>query len=217
MNAHEAMPLYFKVDSAYRCCTLPLVMLTIPCHFQRAAHDSPPFSGANRGPRQIAAAVLGAALWFMFFTPAQAQTPGDLNEGTRLELDAATGIYHLKWWGRAGKSYFIQHSDDLLSWEYLPLLPNGDDNVLEWGLTSSGDKLFLRLKIHDDPFGIDSDGDGMSDAFDVLNGLDPHLADGALDLDGDGSSNSEDARPNDNAIGRLSIAITAPGNNSVFP
>ena len=146
-----------------------------------------------------------------------AQTPDDHNEGSQLSFDSENGIYRFSWWGRQGKSYFIQHSEDLMAWEYLPLLETGADDVLEWGFTSTADKFFLRLKIYDDPFGTDNDGDGMSDAYEILNGLNPQVADGSLDLDGDGIANGEDAHPNDPATGRLSIVITTPTDNSILP
>lgn len=162
--------------------------------------------------------LLRVLLLLAVFLPpvAAAQTPDDLNEGTKVEWDSTNSIWRFKWWGRAGKSYFIQHSEDLMSWEYLPLLETGAGDVLEWGFTSTGDRFFVRLKIYDDPFGTDSDGDGMSDAYEVLNGLAPNFADGTLDLDEDGVINCEDARPNA-AAGRMAIFITAPGDNSVLP
>ncbi len=47
--------------------------------------------------------------------------------------------------------------------------------------------------------------------------LNPLLTDGALDLDGDGIVNREDARPNNPTIGRLSIVITTPTDNGILP
>jgi hypothetical protein len=68
-----------------------------------------------------------------------------------------------------------------------------------------------------DPFKADTDGDGMSDGYELAFGLNPLLADGAGDLDGDGVRNDEDARPGDPVIGRLSSFISFPTNNHLFP
>jgi hypothetical protein len=68
-----------------------------------------------------------------------------------------------------------------------------------------------------DPFKRDNDGDGMIDGYEITMGLNPLLSDGAADKDGDLVINQEDARPNDPAIGRLSVAITAPADNSILP
>lgn len=62
--------------------------------------------------------------------------------------------------------------------------------------------------------GADFDSDGMSDEYELALGLDPYIADGAGQLDGDGVRNDEDARPNDAAVGRLSISISTPANGS---
>jgi hypothetical protein len=161
--------------------------------------------------------ILIAGLSFAGVGLLTAQSPDDLNEGAKVEWDVANSTWWLKWWGKAGKSYFIQHSVDLLSWDYLPLLRTGADDVLEQGFDSTGDRCFLRLKISDDPFGTDSDGDGMSDAYEVLNKLDLDIADRSLDLDSDGIMNREDARPSDASIGRLSIVITTPVDNTALP
>jgi hypothetical protein len=62
--------------------------------------------------------------------------------------------------------------------------------------------------------GADFDSDGMSDAYELAMGLDPYVADGPGQLDGDGVRNDEDARPNDQAVGRLFISISTPMNGS---
>ena len=61
----------------------------------------------------------------------------------------------------------------------------------------------------------DTDGDGMPDAWEMLNDLDPRLDDAVADLDSDGIPNREDARPNEQSVGRLTITITTPGNGAV--
>ncbi len=48
--------------------------------------------------------------------PADPQTAADPNEGSRLNYDRDNGIFTLSWWGQAGRTYFLQHSEDLLTW-----------------------------------------------------------------------------------------------------
>jgi len=68
-----------------------------------------------------------------------------------------------------------------------------------------------------DPTNADSDGDVQSDGYEIANGLNPNLNDTAADLDSDGVPNKEDARPNNSAIGRLTITIIAPLNGVTVP
>ncbi len=107
----------------------------------------------------------------------EAQTPDDPNEGSRLEWDAANSIWRFKWWGRPGRTYFIQHSDDLHTWVWLPLVEPGNNAVREWGFTSTGNKFFLRLMYSDlassDPENDDFDGDGVSNLAEVMQGTSP--------------------------------------------
>ena len=63
----------------------------------------------------------------------------------------------------------------------------------------------------------DPEPDGLSNLYEFYNGLNPRVADGTTDLDGDGVSNREDARPNNASIGRLSIVITTPVHNTQIP
>jgi hypothetical protein len=122
-------------------------------------------SGRFVGPQCFAAAVLFAVGFLFAQAQLSAQGPSDLNEGTLLELDEANGIYRFKWWGRLGNHYFIQHSEDLMTWTYLPVILPGADAIEEWGFSTGPEKFFVRLRIWTgpvtDPQTDDFDGDGI--------------------------------------------------------
>jgi len=91
-----------------------------------------------------------------------AQTPqpqAGLTPGTN-------NTWNLDWEGIAGRTYFLQHSEDLVSWQYFPLIESGSDETLGWGFASSDDKFFVRLRYTDeptiDPDNADFDGDGLT-------------------------------------------------------
>ena len=113
-------------------------------------------------------------------TVARAQTSTDPNEGCQLSQDSTTGAYTFSWWGRAGRTYFIQQSDDLVTWTYLPVIESGTEQVIQWSFTSNQPQFFLRLKYSDiptdDPFDADFDGDGISNWNELLQGTDPLVA-----------------------------------------
>lgn len=117
-----------------------------------------------------------------------AQTPDDINEGTKIEDDAANSILRFKWWARSGRTYFIQHSDDLRNpWQWVPVLESGNDAIKEWGFTFTGSMLFLRLQYTDqatlDPDGDDFDLDGVPNLYEVQHGNNPLVIEDS-DLDG---------------------------------
>ena len=119
-----------------------------------------------------------------------AQSPGLPNEGSQLEHDVANQIWRFKWWGKSGRTYFIQHTDDLnRGWQWLPLVEAGNGSVREWGFNSSGDRFFLRLKYSDIPTAnpslADFDGDRISNLDEVTQGTDPCSA---VDQDSNGLS-----------------------------
>jgi hypothetical protein len=117
-----------------------------------------------------------------------AQTASDLNEGSILEHDSENGIFRFKWFGKSGRTYFIQHAEDLMQpWLYVPIIESGDESVKEWGFTSTGDRFFLRLRYSDSPTNnaelADFDGDGIGNLEELQLGTDPFSA---ADTDGDG-------------------------------
>ena len=127
-------------------------------------------------------------MMFLPTMPVLAQEASELNEGSKLEWDGSNEIWRFKWWGKAGRTYFIQHSENLLeSWQWVPVIESGDDSVKEWGFTTSGDRFFTRLKSSDIPTTnaewADFDGDGVSNLDELQQGTDPFSA---ADQDGNG-------------------------------
>lgn len=161
----------------------------------------------------FAAAILLSPLAF-------GQSATDENEGSRLEADGANGIYRFKWFGKTGRTYFIQHTEDLVSWNWVPVIESGDDSVKEWGFTTTGTKFFARLKYWTDPTsdpeGDDFDQDGVPNLYEVQHGNNPFgiedsnsdgLPDGWLDV----HAGTFAIYPPTRLITSLSRNQTAPG------
>lgn len=111
----------------------------------------------NRNVLSIAAAVSLAMT-------SLAQGPGQLNEGSRITRDAANHVITLSWWGRSGQSYFVQHSDDLQLWSYVPQVVQGQDAVATMQLSTNAPSYYLRLEYEPTSLNLDSDLDGIPDA-----------------------------------------------------
>ena len=124
---------------------------------------------------------------FVVFNTVMAQTATAPNEGSRLTHGSTPGSYDFSWWGQPGRTYFMQHSDNLSAWEYLPLIDSGANGSLSRGFTSTSAKFFLRLRTSDiptsDPFNADFDGDKVGNWDELLQGTDPLSA---ADTDGNG-------------------------------
>ncbi len=116
----------------------------------------------------------GCAAFALFAAlPLSAQGPDDPNEGSTINYNATSGGTTFDWWGRAGMGYFIQQSDDLITWQYVPILELGADTNLSYGFTSTAANLFLRLQVEANPFQTDMSGAGLSDAYHILSGIAP--------------------------------------------
>lgn len=126
--------------------------------------------------------------------------PNDLATLTRGAGNSIT----LSWWGRAGRTYFLQQSSTLMSWRYFPdvIEPGtGGLPLLSYGFTLTGtDRYFLRLRYSDipttDPDNADFNGDGLGNLDDLQIGLDPL----ETDFDGDGLPNAAEYAAGTNAF-----------------
>ncbi len=68
-----------------------------------------------------------------------------------------------------------------------------------WGVAAQTNYYLMRSNYPGDAFlmaasGLDSDGDGLPDNWEAMNGLNPHLSDADSDTDGDGISNFDEWR-----------------------
>jgi hypothetical protein len=107
------------------------------------------------------------------------QMASDPNEGAKLtsEFDGELYFYRFSWFGVPGRTYFVQHSEDLENWQYVPIVESGAGEVLTWEFSSNSGNFFLRLRYTDtptsDPAAADFDGDGIANSDEVSNGTDP--------------------------------------------
>lgn len=127
---------------------------------------------------------------------AQAPQPGPvLSPGSN-------NTWNLDWEGVYGRGYFLQHSDDLVNWQYFPLMEMGWGSTIPYGFASSAEKFFVRLRLTDDTsdfYGGDYDGDGISNWDEIhTHGIDPFNADTDGDGVPDGAEIGAGTDPNDN-------------------
>ena len=103
------------------------------------------------------------------------------NEATRLEYDEYNNTWSFTWWGHVGNTYFIQQSDDLLSWQYMPFIIEGENKVAEWQFSNDQNTAFVRLKYTDmptsDPRKDDFDDDDINNWNELLQQSDPLATD----------------------------------------
>jgi len=142
--------------------------------------------------------------------PAPAQTSTDVNEGVGMTADAATGAQVLMWWGKSGRTYFIQQSYDLITWTYVPVVRDGVGTPDGLNFACSDSRQFWRLKFTDMPTGsltgatADFDDDGISN----LAELQGTYKSDPLDYDSDNDGYSDGAE---------SAGGTDPNSDNSFP
>jgi hypothetical protein len=104
----------------------------------------------------------------------------DLSQPEKSELTAGVtpGTFTFSWNGQPNRTYFIQQSNDLAAWLYLPIIERGDGQTLSYGLSSNAARIFWRLRFSPlATYGDDVDNDGLNDADELALGRDPFKAD----------------------------------------
>lgn len=160
------------------------------------------------------------------------QEPMSLTKG----LD---GTCNIEWEAAQGRTYFIQYSDDLETWMYLPVIETAAGGTeIGYGFFCSSSKYFVRLQYSDipttnptgddfdtdgisnidevtvwntSPFLEDSDNDGMPDGWEATHGFSPSVNSYA-DTNVD---NDPGADPDRDGFTNLEESLGA--NNGAFP
>ena len=117
-----------------------------------------------------------------------AQTTTDSPENPCLTPESEAGALLLTWQGQSGRTYFVQYSEDLLHWSYVPTIEAGLAATIERHFVSLSPTFFARLQYTDQPagdrYGADFDHDGIGNWVELQRGMNPLIAD--RDTDGDG-------------------------------
>lgn len=123
--------------------------------------------------------------------------------------DPQDNSFLVSWFGQSMEFYFIQQSENLVSWTFVPLFEVGDEETIAWGFKSTAPKLFYRIVHTDDAdsdlMQTDMDGDGLSVHQEYLLGSDPFNP----DTSGDGIF--------DGIAAKLGLTITAPTSSEPDP
>lgn len=143
--------------------------------------------------------------------PAKAQTATDLNEGLQVTAGTTAEEFTVSWWGKTGRTYFIQQSFDLMTWQYVPVIESGAEAVCGLNIACTDTRQFWRLRYTDvytedaatadfdfdglsnqqeltlglDPLDPDTDADALLDGWEITHNLDPHSDVGVNGAQGD--------------------------------
>jgi len=147
----------------------------------------------------------------MCATQVSAQTATDPGEGLRAAVGSSSGTTAISWWGKAGRTYFVQTCVTLMEadWRYVPVIESGSGAVITWNLSSSAERGFVRLVYTDEVYtgpvaDADFDNDGLSNGQEIALDLrtDPFKA----DSDGDGFDDEEEYTNGTDALSAASNA-----------
>ena len=115
-------------------------------------------------------AVLVLACGLALARAAFSQTAADPDNFVRLE-QIGPGFYEISSYGRSGRAYFLQYSEDLIAWTYIPgIIETGVGTPITIGISDSdipeSGRFFLRVKYcfltAADPFAADFDNDRVN-------------------------------------------------------
>lgn len=126
------------------------------------------------------------AIAFLFVLTAVCGLKAQVLQPSPTLSPGASNTWNLDWEGVYGRGYFLQHSDDLVNWQYFPIMEMGWGSTIPYGFATSAERFFVRLRYTDDTSDFywgDYDGDGISNWEEIhTHGIDPFNA----DTDGDG-------------------------------
>ena len=99
---------------------------------------------------------------------------GQLTTEPTPQISTTQSGYNLDWFGQNQRGYFIEVSEDLVSWSYMPVIEHGTDAPLEYSFSASADNLFLRLRYTEyavtNPLTEDADDDGIKNWDEIRTG-----------------------------------------------
>ncbi|MCH8474216.1 MAG: hypothetical protein LAT55_03200 [Opitutales bacterium] len=78
-------------------------------------------------------------------------TADSLNSGLLVHYDDGTESFHLTWWGIDTHYYFIEQTEDLKNWSFVPTVEEGADDPLAMAFQISADRWFWRVRYSNDP------------------------------------------------------------------
>ena len=157
-----------------------------PAHIHPTTHSLT----TRKNLRSIRILLLGSGLFASTFAFAQSQI--DLSLGST-QSGQAPDSASLKFISEAKTYHFIQGSDNLQKWDYLPHATYGDGThtQMQMQLSPTGSAHFYRIQSTDDPTqapaSLDFDNDGISNADELRAGTPYHFfkAETRPDPDGD--------------------------------
>lgn len=77
--------------------------------------------------------------------------PDSINSGLSIAPGPGADTFLISWWGLDDYYYFVEFSEDLRSWNFVPEVWTGLDAVLSLGYSSTADRLFFRTLASNDP------------------------------------------------------------------